>query len=94
MSRLPFVPVSAVETPVVAAYHPFTPDLQLLQRQDQDLQAIFQFLKTHEWLSSISKQTIKNLAMLAPKVFFDKNKLAWIRLEDHKYPRTALWLPE
>jgi Integrase zinc binding domain/Integrase core domain len=27
-------------------------------------------------------------------VFFDKNKLAWIRLEDHKYPRTALWLTE
>jgi len=28
------------------------------------------------------------------KVFFYKNKLAWIRLEDHKYPHTALWLPE
>jgi hypothetical protein len=27
-------------------------------------------------------------------VFFDKYKLAWIRLEDHHYPRTALWLPE
>ncbi len=27
-------------------------------------------------------------------MFFDKNKLAWIRLEDHNYPRTALWLPE
>jgi len=34
------------------------------------------------------------LKSLAPKVFFDKNKLVWIRLEDHKYPRTALWLPE
>jgi hypothetical protein len=34
------------------------------------------------------------LAPLTPKVFFDKNKLAWIRLEDHQYPRTALWLPE
>jgi len=37
---------------------------------------------------------LRVLAPLAPKVFFDKNKLAWIRLEDHKYPRTALWLPE
>jgi hypothetical protein len=27
-------------------------------------------------------------------VFFEKNKLAWIRLKDHKYPCTALWLPE
>ncbi|MFN9909375.1 MAG: hypothetical protein ACK56F_25205, partial [bacterium] len=34
------------------------------------------------------------MAALAPKVFFDKHKLAWIRLEDYKYPRTALWLPE
>ncbi len=34
------------------------------------------------------------LAPLTPKVFFDKNKLAWVRLEDHQYPRTALWLPE
>jgi Integrase zinc binding domain len=40
------------------------------------------------------KQKIRVLATLAPKVFFDKNKLSWIRLEDHQYPRTALWLPE
>jgi hypothetical protein len=66
----------------------------LLQKQDQDLQAIFQFLKTNEWLSSLSKQNIRNLAALTPKVFFDKNKLAWIRLEDHKYPQTELWLLE
>jgi len=94
LSRLPSVPVSAIETPAVAAFDPFTPDLQLLQRQDQDLQANFQFLKTNKWPSSISKQTVKNLATLAPKVFFNKKKLAWIWLEDHKYPQTALWLPE
>jgi hypothetical protein len=94
LSRLPSVPVSALETPAVEAFDPFMPELQLLQRQDQDLQAIFQFLKTNEWPFSISRQTIKNLAMLAPKVFFDKNKLAWIQLEDHKYPRTVLLLPE
>jgi hypothetical protein len=66
----------------------------LLQRQDQDLQAIFHFLKFGTWQESLSKQKIKDLAALAPKIFFDKNKLAWIRLEDHQYPRTALWLPE
>jgi hypothetical protein len=94
LSRLPSLPVNAIDQPAIAAFDPFTPDLQLLQRQDQDLQAIFQFLKNKSWPSSLSKQTIRNLATLAPKVFFDKNKLAWIRLEDHNYPRTALWLPE
>jgi Integrase zinc binding domain len=34
------------------------------------------------------------LATLAPKVFFDKNKLAWIDLDKYNYPMTALWLPE
>jgi Integrase zinc binding domain len=93
-SRLPSVPVNAVESPAVAAFDPFTPDLQLLQHQDQDLQAIFQFLKTGGWHSSLFKQKIRVLATLAPKVFFDKNILAWSRLEDHQYPRMALWLPE
>jgi hypothetical protein len=55
LSRLPSIPVSAIETPAVTAFDPFTPDLQLLQRHDQDLQAIFQFRKTNEWPSSISK---------------------------------------
>ncbi len=86
LSRLPSLPVNAIEQPKIAAFDPFTPHLQLLQRQDQDLQAIFQFLKNKEWPTSLSKQTIRKLESLAPKVFFHKNKLAWIRLEDHKYP--------
>jgi len=94
LSRLPSLPVNAVESPSVAAFDPFMPDLQLLQRQDQDLQSIFQFLKTGDWHFSLSKKKIRVLATLAPKVFFDKNKLAWIRLEDHQYPRMALWQPE
>jgi Integrase zinc binding domain/RNase H-like domain found in reverse transcriptase len=94
LSRLPSLPVSAIEQPQVSAFDPFTPDLQLLQRQDNKLQAIFNFLKNGTWYDSISKQTIRMLAAIAPKVFFDKNKLAWIRLEDHNYPRTTLWLPE
>jgi hypothetical protein len=53
-----------------------------------------QFSKNNEWPSSLSKLTIRNLETLAPKVCFDKNKLAWIRLEDHKHPQTVLWLPE
>jgi hypothetical protein len=94
LSRLPSLPVNSLEIPEVYAFDPFTPDLQMLQRQDQDLQAVFHFIKFDTWHKSISKQKIRVLAPLAPKVFFDKNKLAWIRLEDHQYPRTALWLPE
>jgi Integrase zinc binding domain len=91
LSRLPSLSINVVDTPYVAAFDPFTPHFQLLQHQDQDLQAIFQFLKTGIWHSSLSKQQIRVLVTLAPKVFFDKNKLAWIRLEDQKYP---LWLSE
>ncbi len=35
--------------PEIYAFDPFTPDLQMLQRQDQDLQAIFHFLKHNTW---------------------------------------------
>jgi hypothetical protein len=76
LSRLPSLPVNAL-------LH------RMLQCQEQDLQAIFQFLNTGKWHSSITKQKIRVLAALA-KVFFDKNKMAWIRLEDHNYPHTAL----
>jgi hypothetical protein len=94
LSRLPLLPINSLEAPAIAAFEPFTPDLQLLQRQDQDLQAIFQFIKNGTWLDSLSKQKIRIQACFSPKVFFNKNKLAWIKLEDHHYPRTALWLPE
>ncbi len=94
LSRLPSLPVNAIDMPIMAAFDPFTPDLQMLQCQDLDLQAVFQFLKFGNWPESLSKQKIRVLAAFAPKVFFDKNQLAWIRLEDHNYPRTALWLPE
>jgi hypothetical protein len=41
LSHLPSLPISAIDTPTIAAIKPFTPELQMLQRQDQDLQAIF-----------------------------------------------------
>jgi len=88
------LPINSIEAPTIAAFDPLNPDLQLLQGQDQDLQAIFHFIKNGTWQDTLSKQKIRVLAALAPKMFFDKNKLAWIRIEDHHYPRTALWLPE
>jgi hypothetical protein len=94
LSWLPSLPVNAMDIPNINAFDPFTPDLQMLQRQDQDLQAIFHFSKFQTWPYSLTKQRIRVHAALSPKVFFDKQKMAWIRLEDHNYPRTALWLPE
>jgi Integrase core domain/Integrase zinc binding domain len=94
LSRLPSLPVNAMDIPNINAFDPFTPDLQMLQHQDQDLQAIFHFSKFQTWPDSLTKQKIRVLAALAPKVFFDKQKVACIHLEDHNYPRTALWLPE
>jgi hypothetical protein len=49
LSRLPSLPINAVEMPNISAFDPFMPDLQLLQRKDQDLQAIFHFLKNNSW---------------------------------------------
>jgi len=94
LSRLPSVSQKAETSNVIAAFDPFQPDLLQLQNQDSNLQAIFQFLKTGKLHENLTKRQTRTLAALAPKEFFDKNKLAWIRLEDYKYPRTALWLPE
>jgi hypothetical protein len=45
LSRLLPLPINAINSQhTIAAFDPFTPDLQILQHQDQDLQAIFQFL--------------------------------------------------
>jgi len=56
LSRLPSLPINSIEAPSIAAFDPFTPDLQLLQCLDQDLQAIFHFIKDGTWQESLSKQ--------------------------------------
>ncbi len=45
LSRLPSLPINYIEAPTIAAFDPLNQDLQLLQGQDQDLQAIFHFIK-------------------------------------------------
>ncbi len=92
LSRLPAFEID--KTDQIVAFDPFQPNLKELQLKDQDFQAIFLYIKNGSWPSHFTKRQINLLAPLAQKVFFDKNKLAWIRLEDYKYPRTALWLPE
>jgi hypothetical protein len=72
LSRLPSLPVISIEAPAISSFDPFNPDLQQLQCQDQDLQAIFHFIKQGTWQESFPKQKLCVLAALAPKVFFDK----------------------
>ncbi len=47
-----------------------------------------------KWLHPIPKKEASYLQNLAPKLFQDSNKLVWVRLDDYKYPRTALYLPQ
>jgi hypothetical protein len=79
---------------LLSTFDPFQPNLKELQLQDTDLQAIFLFLKNDTWLPHLTKRQIISLLVLAQKVFFNKNNLAWIHVEDYKYPKTALWLME
>ena len=77
----------------VDAFDPFQPDLRDLQKKDEELQAINTYRTTGKWPTNISQNTIRALAMIEPKLYQDKNKLVWCRLEDNNYPRNALWLP-
>jgi len=45
------------------------------------------------WPPHIYKQDQAYYKILLERVFQDKNKLVWARLDDFKYPRTALYLP-
>jgi hypothetical protein len=47
-----------------------------------------------EWPAYVTKADSNYLQNLAVKLFQDANKIVWIQLNDYKYPRTALYLPE
>jgi len=79
---------------VTDAFDPFQPNLVELQKEDQDLQIIDHFLHTGKWNQNIAKQRLNTLVKVQNKVFQDKNKVVWIKLENYNYPRVALWLPE
>ncbi len=42
----------------------------------------------------MSKLDTNYLQNLATKLYQDANKIVWIQLDDYKYPRTALFIPE
>jgi hypothetical protein len=74
LSRLPSFPQEAQTKNIIAAFDPFQPNLPLLQNQDNDLQAILQFLKTGKWQDNLTKRQTRTLAALAPKVFFGQKQ--------------------
>jgi len=78
---------------ITEGFDPFQPDLRDLQREDQDLHIISTYLRTGKWNLNVSKHKLNLYNKIAHKIFQDKNKLTWIRLDDYNYPRTALWLP-
>jgi Integrase zinc binding domain len=61
--------------------------------QDDELQMLEAFMTKNEWPPNLTKQDRTYFKTLAEKAFQDKNKVVWVRLEDFKYPRTALYLP-
>ncbi len=61
--------------------------------QDKILQSIQTFRNTGKWPPAILKQNQAYYTAMIEKLFQDKNKLVWVRLNDFNYPRTALHLP-
>jgi hypothetical protein len=47
-----------------------------------------------EWPAHVTKADANYLQTLATKLYQDAKIIVWIRLDDYKYPRTALSLPE
>jgi hypothetical protein len=50
--------------------------------------------KTKQWPAHLSKKEANAHADLLQKIFHEKDGLLWVRLTNHKYPRTALLLPK
>ena len=80
-------------TEVVNSIDPFGPNLQTLQKSDEQLIKINAFQKEGKWPMNTTKAEIRLLLPLTNSLFLD-SKAVWIRLSDENYPRTALWLPQ
>jgi hypothetical protein len=90
LSRLPGAKENIAS---ISAFDPFQTDLYDLQMQDEVLQGIQTFRNTNQWPHTIPKQDQAYYTAMIEKLFQDKNKLVWVRLNDFNYPRTALYLP-
>ena len=90
LSRLPGAKENIAS---ISAFDPFQADLYELQMQDEILQGIQTFRNTNQWPQTIPKQDQAYYTAMIDKLFQDKNKIVWVRLNDFNYPRTALFLP-
>jgi hypothetical protein len=61
--------------------------------QDEILQGIRTFRNTNQWPQTILKQDQAYYTAMIEKLFQDKNKIVWVRLNDFNYPRLALYPP-
>ncbi len=93
LSRLPSANPDTIAE-VTQCFDPFQPDLIDLQRADIDLQRMNHFPIHGQWQPDVPKADAKYLQNLAIKLFQDSHNVVWIRLDDYKYPRTALYLTE
>jgi len=59
-----------------------------------NLQQINYFWVNGQWPPNLAKFKTNYLKQMAIKLFEDANNIIWIRLDDYKYPRKALFLPE
>ena len=86
--------VIAVLNEQTVSIDPFTPDLQSLQAKDPDLIKIQYYLANNKkWPLNTTKMEIKRLLPITTS-FVNENNTIWVRLIDHDYPRTALFLPQ
>ncbi len=93
LSRLPSANDTKI-TQITECFDPFQPDLKDLQRTDTQLQNMNHFRVHGQWLTPVPKAESTYLQNLAPKLFQDSQNMVWVRLDDYKYPRTALFLPQ
>jgi Integrase zinc binding domain len=93
LSRLPLANPDIIAE-VNQCFDPFQPDIIDLQRADLDLQWMNHFQVHGKWQDNVSKADTKYLQNLAIEPFQDVHNVIWIKLDDYKYPRTALYLPE
>ncbi len=92
-SRLPSANADKIAE-ITECFDPFQPDLCALQKADKSLQHMNFSCVNGQWPDGLPKSEANYLKNLAIKLFQDANNILWIRLDNYKYPRTALFLPE
>ncbi len=90
LSRLPANDANLV----IASFDPFQAGLGDLQKEEDFARNIKLFCQTKQWPAHLSWKDANAHADLIKKMFHDKDRILWVRLNDYKYPRTALLLPK